>query len=242
MDTKMPIQSHTLSSQIKHYVLDMISQQQLTPGMAVPSEVKLIEELGVSRGVIREAYRSLSALGILEIKSGKVPRVKAFDSSVLELIFGFAIASNQVSVSQILSVRQWLEIGSAGMAAIHGNEEDFRQLQDEMKQIEACIFDTEKFIQHDINFHLIIARASRNPLSGILLQSLHEQLRRSIHAGLEAQSGSDAERKQIVSLHQDICDCVCAQDSEGAMKAMTNHFNTAVNSLIEKGEKANDGA
>jgi DNA-binding FadR family transcriptional regulator len=77
MDTKMPIQSHTLSSQIKHYVLDMISQQQLTPGMAVPSEVKLIEELGVSRGVIREAYRSLSALGILEIKSGKVSGLKS---------------------------------------------------------------------------------------------------------------------------------------------------------------------
>jgi GntR family transcriptional regulator, transcriptional repressor for pyruvate dehydrogenase complex len=85
MDTKMPIQSHTLSSQIKHYVLDMISQQQLTPGMAVPSEVKLIEELGVSRGVIREAYRSLSALGILEIKSGKVPRVKASTAACLSL-------------------------------------------------------------------------------------------------------------------------------------------------------------
>ncbi|MCT4706506.1 FadR family transcriptional regulator [Enterobacteriaceae bacterium H11S18] len=237
MGIQMPLQSNTLSSQVKHYILDMIAQQQLTPGMAVPSEIKLIEELGVSRGVIREAYRSLSALGILEIKSGKVPRVKAFDSSVLQLIFGFSLASSQVSVSQILSVRRWLEIGSAGMAAANGTEEDFLLLKAEMEQLAATIFRPGEFIQHDINFHLIIARASGNPLFGILLQSLYEQLRLSVHAGLEAQSETHEKLNHIVALHQTICDCVCARDGAGAMKAMTNHFDTAVNSLIEKGEQ-----
>lgn len=233
----MPLQSNTLASQVTRYILDMIGQQQLKPGMPVPSEVKLIEELGVSRGVIREAYRSLSALGILEIKSGKVPRVKSFDSSVLQLIFGFSLASSQVSVSQILSVRRCLEIGSAAMAATNGAQDDFEKLKHEMQQIKTHILDAEKFTQHDIEFHLTIARASGNPLFAILLQSLYEQLRLSVQAGLEAQSETDEKLQHIVALHQDICDRVCARDAQGAMDAMTRHFDTAVNSLIEKGEQ-----
>ena len=58
--------SVTLSSQVKNHILNLIAEQKLTPGMPVPSEVQLIQKLGVSRGIVREAYRSLAALGILE--------------------------------------------------------------------------------------------------------------------------------------------------------------------------------
>ncbi len=68
--------SVTLSSQVKNHILNLIAEQKLTPGMPVPSEVQLIQKLGVSRGIVREAYRSLAALGILETHSGKVPRIK----------------------------------------------------------------------------------------------------------------------------------------------------------------------
>ena len=69
--------SVTLSSQVKNHILNLIAEQKLTPGMPVPSEVQLIQKLGVSRGIVREAYRSLAALGILETHSGKVPLVAA---------------------------------------------------------------------------------------------------------------------------------------------------------------------
>ena len=83
--------SVTLSSQVKNHILNLIAEQKLTPGMPVPSEVQLIQKLGVSRGIVREAYRSLAALGILETHSGKVPRIKKFDDEVLRVVFGFAL-------------------------------------------------------------------------------------------------------------------------------------------------------
>lgn len=81
--------SVTLSSQVKNHILNLIAEQKLTPGMPVPSEVQLIQKLGVSRGIVREAYRSLAA-PILETHSGKVPRIKKFDDEVLRVVFGFA--------------------------------------------------------------------------------------------------------------------------------------------------------
>lgn len=100
--------SVTLSSQVKNHILNLIAEQKLTPGMPVPSEVQLIQKLGVSRGIVREAYRSLAALGILETHSGKVPRIKKFDDEVLRVVFGFALATEQVTTEQILQVRRWL--------------------------------------------------------------------------------------------------------------------------------------
>ncbi|UIB73288.1 winged helix-turn-helix domain-containing protein [Escherichia coli] len=85
--------SVTLSSQVKNHILNLIAEQKLTPGMPVPSEIQLIQKLGVSRGIVREAYRSLAALGILETHSGKVPRIKKFDDEVLRVVFGFALAT-----------------------------------------------------------------------------------------------------------------------------------------------------
>ncbi|MEX6397963.1 GntR family transcriptional regulator [Providencia hangzhouensis] len=55
------IEKQTLSEQVRSYVLSLISQSNLNPGDEIPSERKrLLNVLGVSRGVVREAFQSLS--------------------------------------------------------------------------------------------------------------------------------------------------------------------------------------
>lgn len=231
MTTKIQLESNTLSAQVRDYILSLIARQKLTVGMPVPSEMQLTQELGVSKGVVREAYRSLAALGILETKSGKVPRIKAFDSSVLQVIFSFATLTEQVSSSQILAARRWLEAGCVQMAALNGDEEDFVALKQEMSLIRAEFSDTESFLEHDLNFHLLLSQASKNPLFSILLQALHTQLTHSMRAGLEAQRNNHEYERGIIALHQRVCDCVCNRDAEGAMKAMDEHFNLSSDAL-----------
>lgn len=231
MTTKIQLESNTLSAQVRDYILSLIARQKLTVGMPVPSEMQLTQELGVSKGVVREAYRSLAALGILETKSGKVPRIKAFDSSVLQVIFSFATLTEQVSSSQILAARRWLEAGCVQMAALNGDEEDFSALKQEMSLIREEFSDTERFLEHDLNFHLLLSQASKNPLFSILLQALHTQLTHSMRAGLEAQRNNHEYERGIIALHQRVCDCVCNRDAEGAMKAMDEHFNLSSDAL-----------
>ncbi|CTT93257.1 FadR/GntR family transcriptional regulator [Escherichia coli] len=231
MTTKIQLESNTLSAQVRDYILSLIARQKLTVGMPVPSEMQLTQELGVSKGVVREAYRSLAALGILETKSGKVPRIKAFDSSVLQVIFSFATLTEQVSSSQILAARRWLEAGCVQMAALNGDEEDFAALKQEMSLIREEFSDTERFLEHDLNFHLLLSQASKNPLFSILLQALHTQLTHSMRAGLEAQRNNHEYERGIIALHQRVCDCVCNRDAEGAMKAMDEHFNLSSDAL-----------
>ena len=217
--------SVTLSSQVKNHILNLIAEQKLTPGMPVPSEIQLIQKLGVSRGIVREAYRSLAALGILETHSGKVPRIKKFDDEVLRVVFGFALATEQVTTEQILQVRRWLELGVVEAAARNGGEEDFANLRAEMAKIREQFDDVESFITHDIRFHQLLAVASKNPLFMMLLQALHQE-------GLNAQSDQKEYGNHIITLHQKICDAVCARDVETATQAMKSHFDSPVSALI----------
>ncbi|WP_058911311.1 FadR/GntR family transcriptional regulator [Entomohabitans teleogrylli] len=232
MNQLAPLETITLSAQVKEYILDFIASEKLTPGMAVPSEMQISQQLGVSRGIIREAYRSLAALGVLEIKSGKVPRVKSFDASVLQVVFGFALSTEQVTATQILSVRRWLELGVVEAAVRNGSEEDFARLRHEMAQIRHHFAEPRHFVEHDMRFHILLARASGNPVFVILLQALHSQLRQSISEGLAAQSTAFEYEKRILELHQRICDAVCQRDSAAATAAMQEHFDVPVSALV----------
>ncbi|MBA1702480.1 FadR family transcriptional regulator, partial [Escherichia coli] len=97
---------------------------------------------------------------------------------------------------------------------------DFANLRAEMAKIREQFNDVESFITHDIRFHQLLAVASKNPLFMMLLQALHQQLRQSIQEGLNAQSDQKEYGNHIITLHQKICDAVCARDVETATQAM----------------------
>ena len=77
MKSSLPAHRDSLSDEVTRYVLACIRGSGLGPGDKVPSEIHTSAHLGISRGVVREAYRSLQAGGVLEISNGRVPRVGA---------------------------------------------------------------------------------------------------------------------------------------------------------------------
>lgn len=232
MDMLKPvIEKSTLSEQVRNYILNLITTQKLEPGAKVPSEKQLTETLGVSRGVVREAFQALSILGILDISSGKQPRVQTVNASALETIFNYSVITQQISPHQILALRSTLEAHCAMLAAENGTEEDFSRLRHEMDRIRDVFGDHQSFIAHDSRFHLILAEASGNPLYVLLLQALRAPLEKSIEAGLQAHDINDR-REQIINVHQTIVDSVCRRDAQGAGEAMKAHFTSAINALI----------
>ena len=122
MDPEDKIIATSLTSQVERYIIALIRREQLKPGDAIPSEMQLVEQLGLSRSVVREAFRSLAALGIVEIRSGRKPRVKTFDSSVLELLLNFAASTAQVSLEQILEALGLTRLRRRFPARLSGGE------------------------------------------------------------------------------------------------------------------------
>src|SRR5262244_4290566 len=112
---------YNLSERVTQYLIKHIQENDLKPGDRVPSEVKVSGELGISRGVVRQAYHSLRKAGILEIAMGRSPRVGELSHAAFTPLFAHALSTEQVSIEDVLELRFAVEVHAAELAATHRN-------------------------------------------------------------------------------------------------------------------------
>ena len=95
-----------------------IRENDLMPGDRLPSEATLSKELNVSRTVVREAYRSLAAMRIIELATGKRATVSPIDHGAMSLIIEHGVHTDQINVQQIYDVRRTIETRIVTLASI----------------------------------------------------------------------------------------------------------------------------
>lgn len=66
-----PVKRQTLAEQMAETIKELILSNQLTAGVALPTEPELAEQFGVSRAVVRDATRILMAWGLVEVQHGR---------------------------------------------------------------------------------------------------------------------------------------------------------------------------
>lgn len=232
---------NTLSAQVTRYLLDLIARERLQAGDPAPSEVKIGRDLNVSRGIVREAYRALATLGILEIESGKRPRVQGLNSSVLTQIVEFALRTAHVDALQVLQLRRAVEVEAARLAAEHGTEAQFERLRQCVTDLRAAGADHERLIAADVALHTTLAEATGNPLFLLMLGGLRGPLEDSMALGLKSRRTRE-EVLQMPEMHEAVVRSVCARNPEGAAQAMAHHFDLSVAAILTAGVTASANA
>jgi DNA-binding FadR family transcriptional regulator len=221
------IERPTLSAQVARHLLALINTEQLRAGDAVPSEVKIGLDLQVSRGSVREAYRTLAALGILEIEGGRKPRLRVVDASVLAQVFDYALNTAQVSLAHVLETRRAIELQTAQLAARYATDEQRQRLRELAAQMREAIRDPIRRAQSDSAIHHLIAAASGNPLNSLLLGALGTPVEASARMHL-AETRSESELQRVIDAHDAVVERICAGDPMGAQSAMSYHFDLAM--------------
>ena len=85
-----------LSDYVVRHLVEHIRQNSLQSGAVVPSELRVASELQVSRGIVREAYRSLKMAGILDVSNGRAPRVGHLNNNYFCQTVNHALSTRQV--------------------------------------------------------------------------------------------------------------------------------------------------
>jgi DNA-binding FadR family transcriptional regulator len=221
-----------VSAQVARHLLEMVERERLLPGDGVPSEIQLAKDLGFSRGSVREAYRTLAALGILNIENGKRPRLQAIRAEGLGQVFGYALTIAQVSQRHVIDTRRGIEVHGAQQAAKHVNAAQKSRLLAYLDEMRESLLDgdTRRRIVADIGIHNTLAEASGNPLNVLLLGALRTPVEQSMAIDLGTRR-SAAELSRIVDAHALIVERVCAGDAVGAGAAMTAHFDLSLASM-----------
>ncbi len=217
----------TLSAQVARHLIDHVNTEQLRPGDTVPSEVQIGRDLGVSRGSVREAYRSLAALGILEIESGRKPRLRAIHPDVLAGVFEYALNTAQITIAHAIETRRAIELQTAQLAARYATPAQRLRLREFVDQMRAAGTNHARRVAADMAIHSVIAEASGNPLSSLLLGALRHPVEASSKLHF-ADTRGDTEITRVIDAHEAVVDRICAGDSVGAVAAMSYHFDISL--------------
>ncbi len=150
-----------LSHEVMEGILKKIEEGEVPIGGQLPPESELIEEFDVSRTSVREAVKSLTALGVLVIRPGVGTFVVGEVPGPLRMIPGQESLNGSTGLEDLMEFRLIYEPAAAALAALRSQPE-------EIDALETCVLALEKGVSEgirppeDLEFHLILARATRN--------------------------------------------------------------------------------
>lgn len=203
-----PVRQVPLVLQVSEQFRALIESGEWARGSRIPGENQLATELGVSRGTVREALRSLSLTGLLEPRVGDGTYVRATNE-----ISGVLVRDElSASLTHVLDTRAGIEAAAARLAAQQPNP-DLSALSAAL-EARSNAGDLNAFVAADTEFHRGVVVASGNPLLLRLYDAIAELLAESIH-----QTATIPEDPRIHDAHVVVLDAIRAADPESASQA-----------------------
>jgi len=222
--------SDSLTIRVTDYIFDYIRENELSTGESLPSELRTSTELNISRGIVREAFRSLEVAGIIEKGNGRSPKVGVLNASFLTHLMVHAISTKQISVKQILELRSSIEVLAAELAARKRTRSDIQRLRSAVDGMRASMGKPASFVQHDLDFHDLINSASGNPLIEVICEAMHESMQESMRVGLLKRKGG-GDVSKVVETHEAIVNAIEQGNAGLAGQLMKKHFDEAQTAL-----------
>ncbi len=218
-----PLVPSSLVDQAFERIADAIVMGEIQPGERV-REALLARNLGISRGVLREAMQRLEGLKL-------VSRTSNIGVHVISL--------SQDDLYELYIVREALEGMAARLSAERMTQEErdgLRQLLDRHgKHKDLRRGDGYYQPSADEDFHFRIARGSRNER---LIRSLCDELYYQLRLYRYRSSVRPGRAQLAFAEHQAVVDAICAGDGDKAEAAMRLHLRNARESLMWPSEEA----
>ncbi|WP_329519462.1 FadR/GntR family transcriptional regulator [Spirillospora sp. NBC_01491] len=194
------------------------------PGDRLPVEPDLSAEHGVSRSTVREALRLLASQNLITTTRGVAggsfvayPQPDQITEYLVTSLNLLAI-DTQITVDQLLEIREMLEVPAAGLAAARADEADRAELRGSL--FDPSTRDPTEIFAPNRHFHTVLLKMARNPFLEVVTQPvfrvLNERFLRE-NAPSRFWYGVDHDHREILSRIE-------AGDQVGAREACHAHL------------------
>ena len=180
------------------------------------TELRLTEDLGVSRTPVREALRRLEQEHIIEMSSKGI------------LVLGVT----EKDIGDIFAIRQRIEGMAAAEAAARKDAPEAKELLEALELQEYYVGrrDADRIKFMDSRFHELVYRMSGSVALYDVLLPLHKKVQKYRKASVQNESRAESSLRE----HRQIYEAICAGDASAAEQAMTAHVNNAMMHIVKK--------
>lgn len=210
------IRNERLSDKVVHQILSMVRDGELQPGDKLPNETLFAEQLGVSRGILREALTQLQSQGYIRRKPKDGTYIQ---DDVQHLLINGSMNDlmRKAAYTDLLDFRELLELRMAERVIERATDEEIEELYD---ALEVAATDDNQQRSMDKYFHYRLAVASRNVFFINFIDSYYDLLSDFANRSRRDQ----ARRDQILREHTAIADAITHRDKVAAARAVRHHM------------------
>ncbi len=207
---------------------EFVDAGHIRPGDPFPSERVLEQQLKVSRPVLREAFRVLEAQGIVRTRQGGGRYLVAPHLPSLESLRRSELSNSAETLFALWDAREPVEIRAAELAAVHRTMEDLLAIERPVRLI--GVLPSAEYREADLNleYHLAIANASKNPFLVRLIHLLLEEFRQIDFKHLLAEE----QWSDLQGTHRAIYEAIAGRNAGKAAEAMKAHFDDLRKSVV----------
>ncbi len=199
------------------------------PAQKIPSEHELSQRFNVSRTTIRNSIQKLKAIGVLTTKQGHGTFVRqTIDEHLAENLIPMVFLEND-NILDILEFRITVEMGSAGLAAERADKEDLERIQSALDTMRESLENYARYSAADYQFHLNLARASKNEI----FYRVMIELKSILYSHFEKMS-RDFGPEMSIENHTRIFAAIQQKDAELARRLMRENIELSIRTLQTK--------
>jgi GntR family transcriptional repressor for pyruvate dehydrogenase complex len=179
-----PLPQKKAFAQIADQIRQLILQKVLKPGDKLPSERDLAIQFKVGRISVREALRTLEQAGLIFIRQGSDGGafVREVDIDFVSESISQVIRRANLKLDDVIEVRVDIEKIILEKASEKMTEKDLQLLERNIRETEAIVqksaadgeaeVDLSLIVKTQMDFHFTVAKATRNPLYELVVESL----------------------------------------------------------------------
>jgi len=220
---RIQLNREPLASEVVRQLIDGVLANRIGAGERLPSERKLSEMLGVGRSVVREALKSLTVLGLVEVRQGDGTYLRGAEAGFLTRAIEWGLLLGAHEAGDLVEARCHLEEVISALAGERRSDADLEDLHRLMAEMEAAKHDTERFVAADMAFHAKVAEASGNSTLQRIMASIASLLRVWIGRVMQQETNftptCDEHRRVLAALE--------AGDPVAAREAAAAHMHRA---------------
>jgi len=204
---------------VERTVAEWIFQGELTAGQKL-TEQEVAERLGVSRGPVREAFRALEDVGLLQIEQNRGAFVRKIDFDEAMEIHDIYSALEELATRSAARRLSGTEIG------------ELKSLVESMDAA-AEAEDLDRYYSLNLSFHRLLVEGSGNRR----LLSIYNRLLNELHLFRRFGLTQRGEMQLSNREHHQILDKIAAGDPEGAAEAMRIHTSERRRKMLLRPDK-----
>lgn len=192
------------------------------PGETLPPEAELLARFRVSRTVLREVIKTLTAKGFVQAKTRVGTRVldpvhwNFFDAEVLG--WKVSLGMDAEFRQSLAEIRRAVEPEAAALAARRRTRADIARLRQCLAAMAADERSRQDFVSADLDFHMAIGAASGNPM----MRSIAGVIEVALVASFAFVSAAERQERESHSIatHTAVVDAIEVGDEAAARERM----------------------